>query len=66
MAIGEYLTTRDVANRLGVTPGRVRQFVVEQRLVVANRAGAMLFFRESDVEEFEKIERMTGRPKSEK
>lgn len=66
MAIGEFLTTRDVASRLGVTPGRVRQFVIESRLHVAKREGAMLFFRDSDVQEFEKIERTTGRPKSDK
>lgn len=66
MAIGSYLTTEDVAERLDVTPGRVRQFVVRGRLKPVKKIGQVLFFDEEAVEKFRRIPRNPGRPKSDK
>ena len=42
--ISEYtLTVEDVAKELGVTTGRVRQLIVEGRIVGIMRAGAWFF-----------------------
>lgn len=66
MAIGNYLTTEDVADKLGVTPGRVRQFVVDGRLVPEKKIGQVLFFDADKVAEFAEKPRNVGRPKTEK
>lgn len=66
MAIGNYLTTEEVADELGVTPGRVRQFVTEERLKPREKIGQVLFFDKIDVQKFATLPRKTGRPKSEK
>lgn len=66
MAIGNFLTTEDVANLLNVTPGRVRQFVVEGRLEYEKKIGQVLFFDEEKVQEFRSIPRNPGRPKTDK
>jgi len=63
MAIGEFLTTKDVAEKLGVTTGRVHHFVVEGRLKVFRKIGSLLFFNAKDVEDFAKSPRKNGRPK---
>lgn len=63
MAIGNYLTTADVAKKLGVTAGRVRHFVYEQRLPIAKKIGMVLFFDADEVAKFAEKERKTGRPK---
>ena len=61
MAIGEYLTTAEVADLLGVTTGRVRQFVKDKRLP-GRSIGTMLMFHERDVRRFAKEPRPNGRP----
>lgn len=66
MAIGNYLTTEDVAEVLGVTPGRVRQFVVDGRLKPEKKIGQVLFFDAEKVAEFAEKPRNVGRPKSDK
>lgn len=66
MALGNYLTTDDVAEILDVTPGRVRQFVVEGRLEPETKIGQVLFFDEEKVAKFRKIPRNPGRPKGDK
>lgn len=63
MAIGNHLTVREVAEFLGVTEARVRQFVMERRLV-PDRVGQMLFFPREHVQEFAQQPRPTGRPKN--
>lgn len=65
MAIGNFLTTKDVATRLGVTVGRVRQFVMAQRLVPLKKIGNLLFFDPEHVNEFAQKERRPGRKKAE-
>jgi excisionase family DNA binding protein len=57
------LTTSEAAERLGVTPGRVRQFVLSGRLP-AEKIGRDLFIKESDLKLVE--ERPTGRPSTKK
>lgn len=62
MAMGDYVTTQEAAELLGVTMGRVRQFVVAKRLNPEAKFGKVLAFRRDVVEEFAKHERKTGRP----
>lgn len=64
MAIGNYLTTEEVAEKLGVTPGRVRQFVYDERLKPKEKIGQVLFFDAKEVDKFASLPRKTGRPKS--
>lgn len=66
MAIGNFLTTDEVADELGVSPGRVHQFVTDGRLKISQRLGNILLFDRKDVEKFGEIPRIPGRPKSEK
>ena len=64
MAIGEYLTTDDVATELNISAGRVRQFVVEGRLKYFKKIGQVLFFDPDEVQKFKQTPRNPGRPKS--
>lgn len=61
MAIGTFLTTAEVADSLGVTPIRVRQFHREGRLTGA-RVGSVLLFPKDEVANFKRKKRPTGRP----
>lgn len=62
MAIGNYLTTEEVAERLGVTTGRVRQFHTEGRLPSV-KVGPVLLFEKSAVAAFQRQDRPNGRPR---
>jgi excisionase family DNA binding protein len=53
------LTTAEAAERLGVSPSRVRQFILDGRLP-AQKVGRDLFIKESDLKRVR--ERPTGRP----
>lgn len=64
MAIGNYLTTDDAAELLGVSPGRVRQFVTDGRLEVAEKVGHINLFDREKVEKLREIPRNPGRKKS--
>lgn len=55
------MTTEEVAERLGVSPARVRQFVGEERLP-AERGGRTLLFERSAVDKFAAQDRRAGRP----
>lgn len=55
------MTTDEVAERLGVSAARVRQFVAQGRLE-ADRSGRALLFEKSEVERFARRDRKTGRP----
>lgn len=57
------LTTEEVAERLGVSPGRVRQFVSQERLS-AVKEGRSLLFEDDEVSRFERQQRNPGRPSS--
>ena len=57
--MNELLTTQQVAERLGVTTGRVRQMIVDGQLP-ATKMGRDNFIRESDLKLVEK--RQVGRP----
>jgi excisionase family DNA binding protein len=66
VAIGDYLTCKEVAERLNVSRCRVHQFVAEKRLKGEIVAGT-IFFHVKEVAKFEKSPRKNGRPrKSEK
>lgn len=59
MNIPPLLTTRQVAERWGVTHGRVRQLVTQGRLK-SIKIGRSRYLQEDDVEKFER--RKVGRP----
>lgn len=54
------LTARQAAEKLGVTPGRIRQLVVEKRLP-ASKFGNALMILESDLD-LVRDRKRTGRP----
>lgn len=64
MAAGfNLLTCSEVARTLGVTPGRVRQFVIEERLPIERKVGKSLLFSPRTVAAFARKKRPSGRPK---
>ncbi len=54
-----YLTTKEVAEKLGVSVGRVKQFIVEKRLP-ATKVGHTNLVKEEDLKLVQ--DRKTGRP----
>ena len=58
-----YLTTKEVAEKLGVTVGRIRQLVAENRLN-ALKVGQTNLIKEIDLANVQERKR-TGRPKKE-
>lgn len=62
MAIGGLMTTKEVAERLGITRGRVHQLVDAGRLR-PQKAGPILLFYQHEIEDFAKVARPGGRPK---
>ena len=60
MSLEGFLTTKEVAERLGVSVGRIQQLVAEGRLP-ATKVGHTNLIKESDLQLVEK--RQTGRPK---
>jgi len=58
----DLLTTTEVAKVLGVSPGRVRQFVMLGRLKPARKYARLSLFDRRAVEKFAKIPRKTGNP----
>lgn len=58
-----YLTTKEAAERLGVSVGRVKQFVAEKRLP-AEKVGHTNLIKESDLQLVS--DRQTGRPAKQK
>lgn len=59
-----YLTTKQVAEKLGVSEGRVRQLVAEKRLP-STKVGHTNLVRESDLE-LVRERKQTGRPPKKK
>lgn len=55
-----YLTVKEAGEKLGVSGGRIRQFIAEGRLE-SLKLGQMRVIRESDLESVK--ERIAGRPK---
>ncbi len=60
----EYLTAKQVAEKLGVSAGRVRQLVAENRLP-ATKFGNSLMILESDLD-LVRERKKTGRPPKDK
>ena len=61
--MSKFFTTEDAAEYLGVTPSRVRQFILENRLK-SEKLGRDHLIRESDLEEFAKEgKKKRGRPR---
>ena len=59
MSLEGFLTTKEVAEKLGVSVGRVQQFIAEGRLP-ATKIGQTNLVKESDLKLVQ--ERKTGRP----
>ncbi|KMP11117.1 hypothetical protein UZ36_05560 [Candidatus Nitromaritima sp. SCGC AAA799-C22] len=63
MCMGEYFTTEDAAKYLGVTPSRVRQFIIENRLK-SKKYGRDHLIDKTDLEKFAKLgKKKRGRPR---
>ncbi len=59
MSLEGYLTTKEVAEKLGVSVGRVQQFIAEGRLP-AKKIGQTNLVKETDLKLVQ--DRKTGRP----
>jgi len=59
MSLEGYLTTKEVAEKLGVSVGRVQQFIAEGRLP-ATKIGQTNLVKETDLKLVQ--DRKTGRP----
>lgn len=63
--LGEYITTAQAAKELGVTMGRIRQFIMDGRLQAKSpeKGRRDNLIKLSDLNKFKKIDReITGRP----
>ncbi len=63
MTLKGFLTTKEVAEKLGVSVGRVQQFIAEGRLP-ATKIGQTNLVKESDLKLVQ--DRKTGRPSKDK
>ncbi len=63
MSLEGFLTTKEVAEKLGVSVGRVQQFIAEGRLP-ATKIGQTNLVKESDLKLVQN--RKTGRPSKDK
>ncbi len=63
MSLEGFLTTKEVAEKLGVSVGRVQQFIAEGRLP-ATKIGQTNLVKQSDLKLVE--DRKTGRPSKDK
>ena len=63
MSLEGFLTTKEVAEKLGVSVGRVQQFIAEGRLP-ATKVGQTNLVKESDLKLVK--DRKTGRPSKDK
>ena len=61
----KWYTVQEVAKQLGVTGGRVRQFIVEGR-ITGQKFGNSWAIAESEVQRFQSLERQPGNPKQRK
>lgn len=58
------LTTKQVAEKLGVSPARVRRMVIDG-LIKADKLGRDNVITEKELKRFEKLDRSVGRPPKE-
>lgn len=64
--MGKYFTTEDAGKYLGVTPSRIRQFIIENR-IKSEKIGRDHLIKESELEDFvKKGKKKRGRPKGNK
>lgn len=64
--MSKYFTTEDAAKYLGVTPSRVRQLIIEERLE-SEKYGRDHLIKERDLANFVKFgKKKRGRPKKDK
>ena len=58
-----FLTTKQAAERLGVTDSRVRQMILDGTVKGAEKIGRDNLIPEKEIERLSKIDRTVGRPK---
>lgn len=56
-----YLTTKQTGEKLGITPDRVRQLIIEGT-IKAEKFGRDNFIVESEIERVKQLNRKPGRP----
>lgn len=61
-----FLTTKEAAERLGVSAARIRQMIIEGVITEAEKVGRDNFIPEKEIERLEQTERKAGRPPKEK
>lgn len=59
----DYLTTKEAAEELGLSWGRVKQLVARLQLPATKKGGVNLISR-TDLDEFKEKDRPAGRPKT--
>ncbi len=57
-----YITTKELAKKLGVDPSRVRRMILDG-LILAEKAGRDNFITDAEVKRLESLDRKAGRPK---
>ncbi len=62
LAMKGFLTTTEAAERLGISPSRVRQMIIEGVIKGAEKMGRDNVIPEAEIGRLEKLERKPGRP----
>jgi excisionase family DNA binding protein len=60
-----YITTKQLAEKLGVDPSRIRRMILDG-LIQAEKAGRDNFITDAEVKRLESLARKTGRPRKKK
>ena len=63
---GKYFPVRDAAEMLGLSVGRIRQLIAEERISAVKLTDRMSLIAESEVKRFSKLKRKPGRPAKKK
>lgn len=63
---GEWLTISEASHELSLSTGRIRQLILEGRLIAHEVNSRLKVIARAEIERFRAIERPTGRPHSKK
>lgn len=59
---GEYVTVSEAAQECGVSPGRMRMYIIEGRIHATALNPRMKVIARDELERFKAIPRLTGKP----